>query len=437
MSTHSNLSPTPLTNASLSARAAQVFPGATLGRHVLPDGLEHIPLRGSGARIEDVDGRRFIDYSCGGGSLILGYSHPAVIGAVEAQAREATQFVSIMNEPAIRMGEALLSALPWMEKLRLALSGAEADFFAMRLARAFTGRDKILKFEGGYQGNNDYSMWSYELAADYPRGAPDSAGVPKVIADLVLVAPYNDIDTTRSIVAANWRDIAAIIVEPVQAYYPARPEFLEGLRRLATDNGIVLIYDEVVTGFRIAYGGAVERFGVKPDLAVYGKAIGGGLPLSAVGGRADIMEHANPRIRASRREAYAYVTSSQAGYPLGCAAGIATLVELSRPGVFQQFLEQAETLKRELRSMLATLPVEAQVVGFGPLWDVIFATHEIKDHRSMLATDREKHLRFHTALARNGVMVRIGGRSYFSTAHKGPEIEETVRACRKAMLELN
>jgi len=175
---------------------------------------------------------------------------------------------------------------------------------------------------------------------------------------------------------------------------------------------------------------------VRPDLAVYGKAIGGGLPLSAVGGRADIMEHANPRIRASRREAYAYVTSSQAGYPLGCAAGLAALAELARPDVFPRFLARAEALKRELKSMLATVPVAAQVVGFGPLWDTVFATHEIKDHRTLLATDRDRHLRFHTALARHGVMVRIGGRSYFSTAHTETEIEETVRVCHAALIEV-
>jgi glutamate-1-semialdehyde 2,1-aminomutase len=418
-------------NAELMERAHRVFPGGTLGRHYLPDGLVHVPVRGSGATIWDAEGRSYIDYSCG-----VGYSHPAVLAAITEQMARATQFVSILNLPAIEMAEAMLRALPWMERVRFALSGSEADFFAMRVARAHTRRDKVVKFEGAYQGNNDYSMWSYEGPAAYPKGSRDSAGIPSHIAEDVLVCPYNDLEATRTIVEANWRDIAAIIVEPVQAYYGPRPGFLEALRELATAHGIVLIFDEIVTGFRIAYGGAVERFGVVPDLGVYGKAIGGGLPLSALGGRADLMEHANPRIRASRQEDYVYVTSSQAGYPLGCTAGLATLRVLSRPSVFEAFLDRAEQLKAELRTIVKARRLDAQVVGFGPLWDVVFATHPIYDYRTAMTADHDRHLRFHVALARHGVMFRIGGRSYFSTAHEEPEIEVTLRACDAALREV-
>lgn len=419
----------------LLARAARVFPGGVLGRHLYPEGIAHVPVRGKGSRIWDAEGREYIDYSCGGGSLILGYSHPAILAAVRAQMEQATQFVSIINIPALEMGEAMLRALPWMERVRFCLSGSEAIFLALRLARAFTRRDKILKFEGAYHGNSDYSMWSIDPAGPpaYPRGEPDTAGIPRRLAEEVLIAPYNDLEATRQIVKAAWQDLAAIIVEPVQRYYGPRPGFLEGLRELATAYGAVLIFDEIVTGFRLAYGGAQEAFGVTPDLAVFGKAVGGGFPLSAVGGRTEILELANPRLRAARPADYVYVTSSQAGNPIGCTAGKAVLEELARPGVFATFLGRAEHLKEGLRKIVTARDLDAQLVGVGPLWDVVFTRQPIHDHRSAQAADRKKHVQFHVSLIQKGIMVRAGGRSYFSTAHTETEIEATLRACDQVL----
>jgi glutamate-1-semialdehyde 2,1-aminomutase len=407
--------------------AERFLPGGVLGRHVYPAGVEHIPVSGKGAWITDEAGRRYVDYSCGGGSLILGYSHPAIVAAIQQQAKQATQFVSIINRPAIALAGAVCGTVKWPDKVRFALSGAEAVMFALRLARAFTGRDKILKFEGAYHGNCDYALWS--------NGEPDSAGIPAVFADLVLVAPYNDIATTREIADRHWRDLAAVIVEPVQRSYPATPAFFDGLRELCARHGIVLVFDEVVTGFRHALGGAAEAFGVTPDLSVFGKALGGGVPISAVAGRGDIMDHANPR-RGGPDEGYCYITSSQAGNPLGCSAALAVIDELSKPGTLTKMHQQAEALKDGLRALIKQRGIEAQVVGHGPLWDLAFSTEAIFDHPSAQRADRDKLMAFHLGLIRNGVMVRAGGRSYFSTAHGDKEIEFTLDAAGKALRDI-
>ena len=421
--------------------AERSMPGGVLGRHRYPGESDHVPVEGSGARIVDSRGRSFIDYSCGGGSLILGYSHPAVVEAVQRQAARSMQFVSIRNPLAIRLAERFIGMVRWAERVRFALSGAEAVLFAMRLARAFTGREKVLKFDGAYHGNCDYGLWNAAAGAADGRGArvagvmPGSAGIPRAIGDLVRVAPYNDLDAARRIVEAEWRSLAAVIVEPVQRSYAAHPEFLAGLRELCTAHGVALVFDEVVTGFRHARGGAAEVFGVDPDLGAFGKALGGGVPISAVAGRAEVMDHADPR-RGDAASGYAYVTTSQAGNPLAAAAALATLGEIARPGVIEDLHAHAEALKEGLRDRIRARRLAAQVVGFGPLWDIAFSTEPIFDQRSAARADAARHMRFHVGLIRHGVMVRAGGRSYFSTAHRGSEIEETLRAAERALDEL-
>ena len=428
--------------------AERRLPGGVLGRHRYPPETDHIPVEGSGARIVDSRGRRFIDYSCGGGSLILGYGHPAVVEAVQRQAARSMQFVSIRNPLAIRLAERFTDMVRWADRVRFALSGAEAVMFALRLARAFTGREKVLKFDGAYHGNCDYALWDGAPApaagsgagsdrdADPGAGAggpaPGSAGIPRAIRDLVRVAPYNDLEAARRVVRAEWRSLAAVIVEPVQRSYAAHPEFLAGLREVCTAHGVALVFDEVVTGFRHARGGAAEVFGVDPDLGAFGKALGGGVPISAVAGRAEVMDHADPR-RGGAASGYAYVTTSQAGNPLAAAAALATLGEIARPGVLEDMHARAEALKEGLRGLVRRRGLEAQVVGFGPLWDLAFSPRPIFDRRSAARADAARNLRFHVGLMRRGVMVRAGGRSYFSTAHREGEVEETLRAAGHAL----
>ena len=424
--------------------AERCMPGGVLGRHRYPAETDHVPVAGSGARIVDSRGRSFIDYSCGGGSLILGYGHPAVVEAVQTQAARSMQFVSIRNPLAIRLAERFTGMVRWADRVRFALSGAEAVMFAFRLARAFTGREKVLKFDGAYHGNCDYGLWNAAPAAPAaadgaePSSAgavPGSAGIPRAIEDLVLVAPYNDLEAARRIVRAEWRSLAAVIVEPVQRSYAAHPEFLAGLRELCTAHGVALVFDEVVTGFRHARGGAAEVFDVDPDLGAFGKALGGGVPISAVAGRAEVMDHADPR-RGDAASGYAYVTTSQAGNPLAAAAALATLGEIARPGVLEDMHACAEALKEGLRDRIRRRGLEARVVGFGPLWDIAFSPEAIFDQQSAARADSELHMRFHVGLIRHGVMVRAGGRSYFSTAHRESEIEETLRAAERALDEL-
>ena len=420
--------------------AERCMPGGVLGRHRYPAETDHVPVEGSGARIVDSRGRSFIDYSCGGGSLILGYGHPAVVEAVQRQAARSMQFVSIRNPLAIRLAERFVNMVRWADRVRFALSGAEAVMFALRLARAFTGREKVLKFDGAYHGNCDYGLWNAAPAADGSgpsagagAGAvPGSAGIPRTIRDLVLVAPYNDLDVARRLIQSEWRSLAAVIVEPVQRSYAAHPEFLAGLRELCTAHGIALVFDEVVTGFRHARGGAAEVFDVDPDLGAFGKALGGGVPISAVAGRAEVMDHADPR-RGAAASGYAYVTSSQAGNPLAAAAALATLSEIARPGVLEDLHARAETLKEGLRDRIRWRGLDAQVVGFGPLWDLAFSPEPIFDQRSAAGADANLLMRFHVGLIRHGVMVRAGGRSYFSTAHREAEIEETLHAAERAL----
>ena len=421
--------------------AQRCMPGGVLGRHRYPAETDHIPVEGRGARIVDSRGRSFIDYSCGGGSLILGYGHPVIVEAVRRQAGRSMQFVSIRNPLAIRLAERFTGMVRWADRVRFALSGAEAVMFALRLARAFTGREKVLKFDGAYHGNCDYGLWnavhgaadgSGPGAADAGVGVPGSAGIPRAIEDLVRVAPYNDLDAARRIIREEWRSLAAVIVEPVQRSYAVHLEFLAGLRELCTAHGVALVFDEVVTGFRHARGGAAEVFDVDPDLGAFGKALGGGVPISAVAGRAEVMDHADPR-RGDAASGYAYVTASQAGNPLAAAAALATLGEIARPGVLEDMHAHAEALKEGLRDRIERRGLQAQVVGFGPLWDLAFTPEPIFDQRSAARADADLLMRFHVGLIRHGVMVRAGGRSYFSTAHREAEIEETLCAAERAL----
>ncbi|MDA0991460.1 MAG: aminotransferase class III-fold pyridoxal phosphate-dependent enzyme, partial [Verrucomicrobia bacterium] len=304
-----------------------------LGRHRLPDDRAIVFSRGRGAHLFDVADREFIDFTCGGGALLLGYDHPEIIAAVKQQIHKASHFLGISNVPAIEFAAELLEVIPCADLIRYTSSGAEATFMAMRLARAFSRREKVLKFEGAYHGHHDYSMWSYSPsdAVEYPQPVVDTAGVPGCIADTVLIAPYNDLDTTAKIVRGEANALAAIIVEPVQRLVGPRPGFLEGLRALADEVNVVLIFDEAVTGFRHALGGAQQRFGVIPDLACYGKSLGGGLPMAAVAGRRDIMELCDPRVKGSDPRAV-YFSGTSFGNPVACAAGRAMLGVLKRPG---------------------------------------------------------------------------------------------------------
>lgn len=267
------------------------IPGQCFGTFKLPDEVSFIASRGEGARLWTTDGRSLIDFVLGSGPMIVGHAHPRVVDAIKTQAMRGTTFYA-MNEVAPRLAARIAQFVPCGEAVKFVSDGAEATFYALRFARAFTGRTLILKFEGAYHGHNDYGLHGLKATrySNYPVAVPNSAGIPAAVSSTVLVAPYNDLDTLEKLIEPVAKDLAAIIVEPVQRSIPPKPGFLAGLRQICDRTGTLLIFDEVVTGFRLALGGGQEVFGVKPDLCTLGKVIGGGLPLAAIAGRRDVIE---------------------------------------------------------------------------------------------------------------------------------------------------
>jgi glutamate-1-semialdehyde 2,1-aminomutase len=262
--------------ATLLETAARRLPGGVLGSSRFADDIAFVVKRAQGSHLWDVSGREYIDYLLGSGPMFLGHGHPAVTRAVTEQLASGSTYF-LVNEPAIALADEVCRAVPCGEQIRFTSTGQEATFFALRAARAFRKRDKILKFEGGYHGSHDYALMSQTPKSPkaFPAPMPDSGGIPHAIQDQVLVAPYNDLATVEALIAEHGHELAAVIVEPFQRLIPPLPGFLAGLRAITHRQQIPLIFDEVVTGFRFAYGGAQEYYGVTPDLAAYGKIIGG------------------------------------------------------------------------------------------------------------------------------------------------------------------
>jgi glutamate-1-semialdehyde 2,1-aminomutase len=301
----------------------------------------------------------------------------------------------------------------------------------MRLARAHRNRDKILKFEGGYHGMSDYGLMSLapKRAGNFPQPIPDSAGIPKSIRDEVLVAPFNDLETVASLIREHKSELAGIIVEPFQRLIPPAAGFLEGLRQLTLDNGLVLIFDEVVTGFRFAYGGAQAYCGVTPDICTLGKAIGGGLPLAAIAGRADIMAHFDKF--AVAEDQFLTQIGTLSGNPIAAAAGLKTLEILKRPGAYQQIFKTGRALMDGYAEILKRRRVKARVLGAEPMFDVVFADREMKDYRSARGDD-ELMRRCNAHLRRRGIL-KSESKYYVSLAHTAQDVAFTLEAFDSAI----
>src|SRR5256885_9516071 len=276
----------------LIRRAAQVLPGGVLGSHRSGPGLEFVVREGRGAYLWDMSGRRYLDYLLGSGPMLLGHAHPAVVAAVEREMARGTSYC-LLNEPAIQLAEEIVRAVPCAEQVRYTSSGSEATFFALRVARAFRKREKILKFEGGFHGAHDYGLMSVTPRSPkaFPAPMADSAGIPHALEGEVLVAPYNDLGTAEALIDTHHDELAAVLLEPYQRTIPPAPGFLEGLRAATRRHEVPLVFDEIVTGFRFAYGGAQEFYRVVPDLAAFGKVLAGGFPLACVAGPKAIMRH--------------------------------------------------------------------------------------------------------------------------------------------------
>src|SRR5215468_2005874 len=312
----------------------RVLPGGVLGGYYAPQELAFIVREARGARLVDFSGREYVDYILGSGPLVLGHAHPAVVAAVEGQLRKGTTYFQL-SEPTLALAEEICRAVPCAEQVRFTSTGSEATFFALRVARTYRGRDKILKFEGGYHGAHDYAMMSSSPRSPkaFPAPVPDSSGIPHSLEAEVLIAPYNDLGTVEGIIAAHADELAAVIVEPFQRLVPPQPGFLQGLREITRRHGVLLVFDEVVTGFRLAYGGAQEYYGVVPDIACIGKIVGGGFPLAAVCASEELMRPFDPQ--QDGKGDFISQSGTLNGNPIAAAAGLATLAELRKPGAYE------------------------------------------------------------------------------------------------------
>ncbi len=424
------MSVNPDRDESLLDRAHRVLPGGSFGNTA----AELIISRGQGSRVWDAEGREYIDYLIGSGPMLVGHNHPEVTAAARAQIEQGTTFFA-NNQQGIDLAQAIVEAVPCADKVRFASTGSEADAFAMRLVRAYRGRDKILKFEGGYHGYSDYGLMSLAPKSPGNTSAPvrDSAGIPQNTTENVLVAPFNDAEAVAGLIREHKGEIAAVFMEPLQRLIPPRPGFLEAMRALTLEHDILLVFDEVVTGFRLAYGGAQELYGVVPDLCTLGKAIGGGFPMAAIAGREEVMalfdrERAEP-------ERFVPMVGTLSGNPVAAAAGLATLDVLSRPGTYERLTEVGNRLMAGLGQSLERAGLEGQVIGAPQMFDVIFADGEIRNYRDTLRGDAALMARFNKELRARGVL-KADTKFYLSLAIDETDIHQTLEAFDGALAAL-
>jgi glutamate-1-semialdehyde 2,1-aminomutase len=407
--------------------AKRVLPGGTFGN--FPG--EVVIREGRGGRVWDEDGKEYVDFLLGSGPMLVGHAHPEVTAAAQARVAQGTTFFA-NNRWGIELAEEIVAAVPCAEQVRFVSTGSEADLYAMRAARAFRRRDKILKFEGGYHGMSDYSLMSLapKQPGNFPRPIPDSAGIPRSLRDEILVAPFNDLESVRGLVREHRDELAGVIVEPFQRIIPPQPGFLEGLRRITADNGIPLIFDEVVTGFRLAYGGAQEYYGVVPDLCTLGKVIGGGFPLAAIAGRAEIMAHFDRG--AVGDDGFLVQIGTLSGNPVAASAGLATLEILRRSGVYERLFATGRELMGTLAELLSHAGIPAQVTGEPPLFDVVFTGEPVRDYRGTLRGDAALMHRFNVLLRERGIL-KGEQKYYVSLAHTAEDVRHTTGAWESAI----
>ena len=413
------------------ARARELFPGGVNSPVRAFRGVGGEPIvaeRGEGARIWDADGKEYIDFVLSWGPLVLGHASPIVLEAVANAMQRGTSF-GMPTELEVQLGELIRQRMPHVEMMRFVSSGTEATMSAVRLARAFTGRDAILKFEGCYHGHAD-SFLVKAGSGVATLGLPDSPGVPAALAALTLTAPFNDLDAATDLAAQNKKGIAAIIVEPIvgnSGFIPPEPGFLEGLRKLADSSGALLIFDEVMTGFRIAPGGAKERFGVTADLTTLGKVIGGGLPAAAYGGRREIMERVAP-------SGPVYQAGTLSGNPLAMAAGLATLTTLT-PELHSRIEKRTAALVEGLQMIARELNVPLTAGHAGSMWGFFFTSKPARNFMEAKASDVELFRRFfHAALDRGVYLAPSPFEACFmSAAHGDAEVATTLERLRGAL----
>jgi len=419
----------------LFAEALEVIPGGVnspVRAFRAVGGQPFFVNKARGARVWDVDGNEYLDYVGTWGPAILGHAPAKVIRAVQAAAENGTSF-GIPNPFEVTMAKLICSWLPSVQKVRMCNSGTEATMSAIRLARGFTGRDKIIKFDGCYHGHVD-SLLVKAGSGALTFGNPDSAGVPAAFTQHTIVLPFNDMEAVRAAFAANRAQIAGIILEPVPGnagLYLPKPGYLEFLRQITASQGALLIFDEVMTGFRLAKGGAQERYGIRPDLTCLGKVIGGGLPVGAFGGRADIMDLLAPL-------GPVYQAGTLSGNPVAMAAGLAALEELDASGAYAKLEDLGAALEAGLASTAKAAGVPVQFNRCGSMFCAYFASQPVHNLADAMKSDRQRFKKYFHGMLGEGIYLAPSQfeAGFLSTAHTPADIEQTVRAAGRLMKEL-
>ncbi len=407
--------------------AQRVLPGGSFGNLA----GDIVIREGRGGHVWDVSGNEYVDFLLGSGPMFIGHCHPDVMAAVQEQIKHGTTFFA-NNEHGIKLAAAIVDAVACAQKVRFVSSGTEADAYAMRVARAFRGRDKILKFEGGYHGMSDYSLMSLapKRPGNFPQAVPDSPGIPRSVRDEMIIAPFNDPVMAASLIHEHHDELGGVIVEPFQRLLPPKPGFLKALRDATAEHGIPLIFDEVVTGFRFAYGGAQEFYGVTPDLCTLGKVIGGGFPLAAIVGREDIMSLFDRGKVGDER--FLTQIGTLSGNPVAAAAGLATLEVLRQPGAYDKVFATGTEMMNGISKMIEKAGLPAQVIGVPPLFDIIYASGDINDYRSWLRADTEMSRRFNRRFREGGIL-KGESKFYISLAHEAADVKHALDVVQSAV----
>ena len=384
--------------------------------------------RAKGSRVWDVDGNEYIDFVASWGPMILGHAHPQVIEAVKEAAEKGTSY-GAPTAPEVEMARMICSALPSVEMVRMVNSGTEAVMSAIRLARAFTGRNKVVKFAGCYHGHADGLLVRAGSGAT-TLGVPDSPGVPEGYASLTLIAPYNDLEALRALMKEHRGEVACVVVEPVagnMGVVPPEEGFLEGLRRVCDEEGCLLIFDEVITGFRVGWSGAQGLYGVEPDLTCLGKIIGGGLPVGAFGGRREVMERLAP-------VGDVYQAGTLSGNPVAMAAGLKTLQILKEKDPYGRLEEMTSYLCEEASKIARSLGLDLFFSRVGSMFTVFFTPGPVRDYESARRSDTAAYSRYFWTLLREGIYVAPSQfeAAFLSTAHTEQDLSKTLEALRKA-----
>lgn len=419
--------------------ALEAIPGGVTANIKYYDPYPIFARKAYGSKLYDVDGNEYIDYCLCYGALVLGHGHPDVVSAIEKQLKDGgTSIFGTPHELEVLMARKIKQHIPCAEMVRFTNSGLEATLHALRIARAYTRRGRIAKFEGHYHGAHDYVLISVspllsEIGSpEKPKPAPSTAGLPDNVIKETVVLPFNDLDATLKILRGSVNDLAAVILEPVaRGFLPADREFLKGLREFTEENGVMLVFDEVMTGLRLGLGGAQEYYGVIPDLTALGKAWGGGLPFGAFVGKREVMELASP-LSATHDSGKLFHSGTYNGCPIVLAAGLATVEALERGEGCQRMIQTAERLKEGMAELFDSYNVDAQVVGVGSMFQPVFTRSIIKNYRDVAKANTKRRITFDLELVCRGVYVRPGRTFYTSLAHNNDDVDKSLKAVEEA-----